>query len=253
MSGLRVDDVDGTRILTIDRPEARNALTAAMRRDLAAILADADTDDAVDVVVLTGADPAFSAGVDLKERLAGDAPPPRVRPNPGEALRAMATPVVCAVNGTCVTGALEMALSCTFVVASERARFADTHAKVGLLPGWGLSALLPAAVGVRWARQMTVTGGFVDAATALRIGLVNEVVPHDALLPRALELAAAVRGCDRTAVRASLRLYGRGEGARFDEALRLEAEALEAFRVDTSSARERFAAQTGRGQGEGTT
>src|SRR5258707_536429 len=128
MTGLVVEDAQsspGVRIVTIDRPEARNALTADMRREFAAIMATADADPTVDVVILTATDPAFSAGVDLKERLAGDTPPPRVKPNPGEALRAMSTPVICAVNGTCVTGALEIALSATFVIASDRARFAD--------------------------------------------------------------------------------------------------------------------------------
>lgn len=265
MTGLRVETAAsamgtestasalGVRVVTIDRPEARNALTADMRRAFAAIMAAADADPDVDVVILTGTDPAFSAGVDLKERLGGDSPPPRVKPNPGEALRAMSTPVVCAVNGTCVTGALEMALSTTFVIASDRARFADTHGKVGLLPGWGLSALLPSAVGLRWARQMTITGGFVDAPTALRIGLVNEVVPHEELLPRAVELATAIAACDRNAVRASLALYAKGQGVTFDEGLRLEQVALDAFRVDSASARDRFTAQTGGASGTAAT
>ena len=248
MTGLLVELAPGTtgvQLVTIDRPEARNALTAEMRREFAAIMAASDADPTIDVVILTGTDPAFSAGVDLKERLGGDSPPPRVKPNPGEALRAMSTPVICAVNGTCVTGALEMALSATFVIASDRARFADTHGKVGLLPGWGLSTLLPNAVGLRWARQMTITGGFVDAPSALRIGLVNEVVPHDELLPRAVELGNAIAACDRNAVRASLALYTKGQGVPLDEGLRLEQAALAAFRVDSASARDRFAAQTG--------
>src|SRR5206468_8047502 len=109
--------------------------------------------------------------------------------NPGKALRAMATPVVCAVNGACVTGGLEIALSCTFVVASERARFADTHARLDVVAAWGLTALLPRAVGVRKAAEMSITGNFVDAEEALRLGLVNHVVAHDELMPFTRALA----------------------------------------------------------------
>ncbi len=127
---------------------------------------------------LTGSDPTFTAGVDLKERLAGGVPLPRVRPNPGEVLRSFSKPVICAVNRPCVTGGLEIALSCTFVVASERAAFKDTHARLGLMPGWGLSALLPRAIGMRLAADMTVTGRVVDAAGP-QVGLVNTVVAHD--------------------------------------------------------------------------
>jgi enoyl-CoA hydratase len=104
----------------------------------------------------------------------------------------MRKPVLCAVNGACVSGALEVALSCSFIVASERARFADTHALLGVVPTWGLTALLPRAVGVRKARQMSITGEFVDASEALRLGLVNHVVPHEQLLSFALGLAARV-------------------------------------------------------------
>ena len=93
------------------------------------------------------------------------------------------------MNGACVTGALEIALSCTFVVASERARFADTHARLDVVAAWGLTALLPRVVGVRKAAEMSITGNFVDAEEAFRLGLVNHVVPHADLLPFTLALA----------------------------------------------------------------
>jgi enoyl-CoA hydratase len=173
-------------VLIINRPAARNALTRQMRRDFPAFVAAADADDSVAAVILTGADPAFSAGVDLKERAAGAQPP--VIPHPGDVLRAARKPVIAAVNGSCVTGALEMALSCSFIIASSDARFADTHSRVGLVPRWGQTALLPSAVGFRRARQMMLTGEFIDAGTALAWGLVNEVVPHADLLERCLAL-----------------------------------------------------------------
>ena len=197
---LRVADDDGVRVITIDRPEAKNALDSAMRNALIDDVADADIDAEVHAVVITATDPVFSAGVDFKESMqpaaTGDGAPAvrrrvdwALRPDPAAALRACITPTICAVNGACVSGALEIALSCTFAIASERARFADTHARLNVVAGWGLSALLPRAVGVRKAREMSITGNFVDAEEALRIGLVNHVVPHDELLARAVALA----------------------------------------------------------------
>ncbi len=100
-----------------------------------------------------------------------------------------------------VTGGLEVALACDFLVASERARFADTHARVGVMPGWGLTVLLPQAVGLRKAREMSFTGNFLTAEEALRFGMVNHVLPHDELVPFALRLAADIAGNERDGVR----------------------------------------------------
>ncbi len=234
---LCAETADGIRTITIDRPEARNALTAAMREDLRGLFADADADDSVGVVILTGVDPAFSAGVDLKELRARpanpdpDAPRPPVT-DPAAVIRDSTTPVIAAVNGVCVTGALEIALSCHIILASERATFADTHAKVGLVPAWGMSALLPEAVGRRKALELSVTGAFVDATEALRIGLVNHVVPHDELLSAARVTAGAIRAADPVSVRTLLELSRRGAGLPRDEALRLERDTMEAWRAD---------------------
>jgi len=129
---LRTETRDRVLTITIDRPEAKNALTLAMRQRLEQLCADADADDAVDVVVLTAVDPVFCAGADVKEiAQLGSALPPT---NPGAALRSVSKPVLAAVNGACVTGGLELALSCDFIVASDRARFADTHARLGVIP-----------------------------------------------------------------------------------------------------------------------
>jgi enoyl-CoA hydratase len=235
-----------TLLVVLDRPEARNAMNRATRRQLIKLMAEADADPEVRAVVLTGRDPAFSAGVDLKETLNDPhyRPPPN---NPAQALRAMRTPVIAAVNGACVSGALEVALACSYVLASDRAKFADTHARIGLIPSWGLSAALPQAVGVRRARQMTLTGDFVDPQTALVWGLVNEVVPHDGLLDRALGLAASMAEVPEHATRAVLSLYSRGEGASLATALGLEAETHALWKVENTGAKERFAATIARG------
>jgi enoyl-CoA hydratase len=222
-----VDDGEGVRTITINRPEVKNALTAAMRTRLCELVEAADADASTRAVVITAVDPVFSAGVDFREVASGSTGPSR---NPGKALRAMTTPVVCAVNGACVTGGLEIALSCTFIVASERARFADTHARLDVVAAWGLTALLPSAIGVRKAAEMSITGNFVDADEALRLGLVNHVVPHAELLPFAHGLAREI--APTGAVTEVLDLYRRGDGLPLADALALEAEHVSGRTVD---------------------
>ncbi|STZ74196.1 enoyl-CoA hydratase [Mycolicibacterium fortuitum] len=218
---LRTEQHGAVRVLTIDRPEAKNAMHGELRAALRAAMTEADRDVAVHAVILTGVDPVFSAGVDFKrlERSPDETGSP-LDPTPAAVVRAMRKPVICAVNGACVSGALEVALSCSFIIASERARFADTHALLGVVPTWGLTALLPRAVGVRKAREMSVTGAFVDAEEALRIGLVNHVLPHDQLLSYTLDLAARIPGS--AAVADMLRLYRSGEDLSLAGALALE-------------------------------
>jgi enoyl-CoA hydratase len=221
MSDLLVSTSGGICTITLNRPAKRNALTVSMQDSLVEELAAADQDPAVRAVVLTGADPAFCAGVDFADSsLFADRYNNRFRTDPGRALRAMTTPVICAVNGPCVSGGLEIALSCSFIVASERASFADTHARLDVVPTWGLTALLPRAVGVRTAREMSLTGRFVSAEEALRLGLVNRVVPHGALLPFVTELARGI--ASTTAVSDVLRLYAQSEDLSFAAALELE-------------------------------
>lgn len=185
---VRVEVIDGVAVVTMNRPEARNALNTALRTALPARLRDLDADPDVVAMVLTGADPAFCAGLDLKEistqGLGGGGSEPSNLPFAG-----LAKPLIGAINGPAVTGGFELALGCDFLIASERASFADTHARVGVMPGWGLTVLLPQAIGIRRAKQMSFTGNYVDAHTALDWGLVNAVVPHDDLVPAARSLA----------------------------------------------------------------
>jgi len=176
---------DGVAVLTLNRPSARNAVNV----ELAAALVDAvgACRDARCIVV-TGADPAFCAGLDLRnlgtDKLAD-------LPRFIDAVAGSGVPTIAAVNGAAVTGGFEVALACDFIVASERARFADTHVRVGVYPGPVLVDL-PRRIGMAKAREMSMTGNFVDADTALRIGLANQVVAHADLLPVALDLAAAI-------------------------------------------------------------
>jgi enoyl-CoA hydratase len=176
---------DGVAVVTLNRPAARNAVNMELAGALIAAIGDAQD---ARCIVITGADPAFCAGLDLRS-LGTD----RLSDLP-EFINAVAMseiPTIAAVNGPAVTGGFEVALACDFIVASERARFADTHLRVGVYPGPVLVDL-PRRVGMAKAREMSMTGNFVDADTALRIGLANHVVPHDELLPFAAGLAAAI-------------------------------------------------------------
>jgi enoyl-CoA hydratase len=205
---LLTEEANGVRLITLNRPEARNALSMELRRALTATMQRAEADDAVDVVILTGADPAFCAGLDLKELGAG------TRGAVDEAVIGqrgpvppMTKPVIGAINGVAVTGGFELALNCDFLVASERARFADTHSRVGIQPGWGLTVLLAEAVGLRRAKELSATGNFLDAATALTWGLVNHVVAHDELLASCRRLAADIVSNDQAGVRRIVQTY----------------------------------------------
>jgi enoyl-CoA hydratase len=201
--------------ITLNRPEARNALSGEVLRLLSTLLKEADGRDDVDVIILTGADPAFCAGLDLREL--GD--PGRRRDQDDGAdgsvnadgvrgpFPPLDKPLIGAINGAAITGGLELAINCDFLVASERAKFGDTHTRVGVMPGWGLTVLLAQAIGVRRAREMSFSGNFLSAQEALQFGLVNHVVPHEELLPFARALATDIAGNDQEGVRQIRRTY----------------------------------------------
>lgn len=188
---LLVERRDAAAVITLHRPEVRNALNAELRAELYEAMLEANASDAA-AIVLTGSDPAFCAGLDLKA-LASDGlsgPAPQSKAGSSNApIPPLDKPLIGAINGVTVTGGLELALLCDFLIGSDRARFADTHARVGVMPGWGLTVALPQAIGIRRSRQMSFTGNFVTAAQALEWGLLNEVVDHDRLVDRAVELA----------------------------------------------------------------
>jgi enoyl-CoA hydratase len=217
---LLVDIEDRIAVLTLHRPDVRNALTPALASALMAAVGALEADDEVDALILTGADPAFCAGLDLKEAAHGlSARPPGRGP-----FGPRAKLLIGAVNGAAVTGGLELALNCDFLIASDRARFADTHARVGVQPGWGLTVLLSRAVGVTRARQMSLVGEYVDAATADRWGLVNQVVAHHDLLPVCRRLAASYVATEQVGARRLLRTYADVFATTVDEAWEIEAE-----------------------------
>ncbi|HZZ89159.1 MAG TPA: enoyl-CoA hydratase [Caulobacteraceae bacterium] len=204
-------------LVTLNRPSARNAINFELCTAFcAAIAASQDAR----CIVVTGTDPAFCAGLDLKnlgvDRLAE-------LPSYAAALDGSKVPLIAAVNGAAVTGGFEIALGCDFIVASERAVFADTHVRVGVYPGPVLVDL-PRRVGMAWAREMSMTGNFVDAATALRIGLANHVKPHDELVPFALELASQIADADPRMITAMRADWNANVGPPVAEARRIHAE-----------------------------
>jgi enoyl-CoA hydratase len=231
---LTTERVGAVVTITLSRPAARNALNTALGADLAEALRSADRDAECRVVILTGSDPAFCAGLDLRElgqRGLDASGPGGMTLACFEAMVAMTKPVVGAINGPAVTGGLELALDCDFLIASDRAAFADTHLLVGALPGGGLTVRLPQAVGLRFAKQMSFTGRFVDAEEALRVGLVNEVVPHDELLATAMHIATEIATVDSEIVATMRRNYDAAAATSFGEGLILERRAFGEWKV----------------------
>jgi enoyl-CoA hydratase len=255
---LLIDQRGAIRILTLNRPKARNALTTGLIDAIREALNDADSDNQVDVVVLTGSDPAFCAGLDLRELGASGANAARISGQQiptGHPWAPLHKPLIGAINGAAITGGLEFALACDFLIASEHARFADTHARVGVLPGWGLTARLPAAVGRGFARRMSMTGDFVNAEEALRVGLVTQVVPHDQLMATTLDVALSVVQNDQRGVQALLGSYDRAEDHLVAPALEVEDQTSQNWMTgfDPATVAERRQAITTRGRTQNTT
>lgn len=184
---------NGIAVVTLNRPERRNSINRNLLVGLYNALEEIDSNGEIRAAVITGNGKSFCSGIDLsvigKENIFNPRGDGKDLP---DLFAACTKPVIGAINGHAITGGFEIALNCDFLIASENAMFADTHARVGIHPGWGMTQLLQQAVGQRMAKQMSLTCQFVDAHTALRIGLVNEVVPHDGLMPRAMQLAAFI-------------------------------------------------------------
>jgi enoyl-CoA hydratase len=229
-SVLTYVEAGGVATITLNRPQARNALNAALVAELDSALTRAEQNAEIAAIVLTGADPAFCAGLDIKEFNAHGRPPAGAS---DVILRVagLTKPTIGAINGAVMTGGLELALGLDVLIASERARFADTHAKVGILPGGGMTARLPRAVGQRLAMEMSFTGRVLDADEAVHHGLVSRVVGHDELLSTAQHIGSAIAERDQNVVRELKRLYRYSLDATQAEALDHEVAEREARRA----------------------
>ncbi len=216
---------EGVAVISLNRPEVRNALNSQILRAIPEVIASLEENPEVDVLVLTGTDPAFCAGLDLRELgdTGGNIEPEAQSSMSKGPFPERTKPLIGAINGVAVTGGLELALACDFLIASDRAQFADTHARVGVMPGWGLSVLLPQAIGVRRSREMSLTGNYVGAELAASWGLVNRVVPHEDLIGTVLELAADIRSNNQQGVRQMLQTYERTTSVTLEEGWNVEA------------------------------
>ena len=230
----------GIAVVTMNRPAAMNALSRQLRADLAATMRALEADPEVRVVILTGAgDRAFTAGLDLKElgeQGLAAANAEGADENPVKAIELLTKPCIGAINGVAITGGFEVALACDVLIASDRARFADTHARVGIMPGWGLSQKLSRLIGPYRARELSLTGNFLDATTACAWGLVNRVVAPHELLPTAKRLAADMATIDPHFSAAYKRLIADGYAATFGEGMAIEAERSVAANAQVSAA-----------------
>jgi len=191
-------DVDNQiAVITLNRPERRNAINQQLLIRLYDALDAVTVRDDVRVIIITGNGPSFCAGLDLgaigKENLfdprgdGSDLP---------DLMRACNKPIIAAVNGHAITGGFELALNCDFIIAAENAQFSDTHVRVGIHPGWGMTQLLQQTVGQRRAKQISFACQPIYAHTALAWGLVNEVLPREHLLDRAKTIAAQIVKAD---------------------------------------------------------
>ena len=219
----------GVTTVTLNRPQALNALSAALRNRIAEVFAELATDTATEVVILTGAGRAFTVGLDLKE-LGGEANAASsvTSQDLSAAVLGLHQPIIGAINGFAITGGFELALMCDFLVASTQARFADTHARVGVVPGWGLSQRLPRLIGINRAKELSLTGNYLDAETACRWGLVNRVVEPEALLPTCRQLARDIVSTDPATRHEIKRIMDAGWHATLEQGLAIELAASEA-------------------------
>jgi enoyl-CoA hydratase len=224
MNTVLLEKHEGFAIVTLNRPEAMNALSRELRRDFVAAFTACSEDPGIRVVILTGNGRAFCAGFDLKELGSAETSNTAEEADNvvAQAMAAFAGPIIGAINGHCITGGFEMALACDILIASDNARFADTHARVGMLPGWGLSQKLPRLIGLSRAREIAFTGAPVFAQQAYEWGLVNHVVAAADLLPRAIKMAQDICACVPQVLREYQALIENGYSMPLNEALNWE-------------------------------
>ena len=211
-------------IVTLNRPDALNALSRALRAEICKTFDTLATDPDIRAVVLTGNGRAFTAGVDLKEAgqtgfaLGADGGDIDL----SKSLGAYPWPIIGAINGFAITGGFELALMCDVLLASTEAKFADTHARVGIMPGWGLSQKLSRLIGTSRAKELSFSGNFLDAETAERWGLVNRIYAPEELVPAARKLAHEMTSTQPDLLRNYKKVIDDGFATTFGDGLKME-------------------------------
>lgn len=226
---LHVEIRERIAFVTINRPDKLNALNAKAKSELGSVLEGLRSDRSVDVVIITGSgDKAFVAGTDIKELTALDAVLGKTFAADGQAVFAeienLGKPVIAAVNGYALGGGCELALACHIRIASDKARFGQPEVNLGIIPGYGGTQRLARLIGKGRACEMIVTGEPIDAAEALRIGLVNKVVPHAELMAAAEKMALAIITKGQLAVRFALQAVMLADETMLSDGLGLEAD-----------------------------
>ena len=224
-----IDRDDGITTVTLNRPEALNALSSALRARIVEVFTELKEDRDTGVVILTGTGRAFTVGLDLKE-LGGEVGATAAVSSQAlsDAMTGLSQPVIGAINGFAITGGFELALMCDFLIAGQSARFADTHARVGVVPGWGLSQRLPRLIGANRAKELSLTGNYLDADTAYAWGLVNRVVEDGELLSTCRSLARDILSTDPVTRTEIKRLIDVGWHGTLTDGLEAESRASEA-------------------------
>ena len=245
----------GVTTVTMNRPEALNALSAGLRNRLTEVFTDLTEDSATEVIIFTGKGRAFTVGLDLKELGGETTADTVVSKDLGKAMLSVNKPIIGAINGYAITGGFELALMCDFMLASEHAKFADTHARVGVVPGWGLSQRLPRLIGINRAKELSLTGNFLDAETAYAWGLVNRLVPAEQLLSTAEQLAQDIVSTEPVTRNAVRHIMDAGWHTSLAEGLNIERDAnrehaKSEVRAEKVAARRAQIQQRGRSQSE---
>jgi enoyl-CoA hydratase len=219
---------DRVAVLTINRPEALNAMNVAMLGELRAVLEQIGDDDDIRVLIITGTGKAFVAGADIAHMCGFTPREAREWSELGQGtlglIENMKKPVIAAVNGYALGGGTELAMACDIRIASERAVFGQPEVKLGMIAGFGGTQRLPRLVGSGKAKEMLFTGDRYDAQAAYEMGLVNKVVPAEALLDYCVDMAKRIAGKGTQAVRLSKEAVDRGQDVALEEALRLESD-----------------------------
>lgn len=223
---LLIDVADGVATLTLNRPSALNSLNRVLRLALVTALAEMDARNDVRVIILTGSGRAFCAGLDVKELgQSGSNVSENVDGGDmGAAITGLKTPIIAAINGLAVTGGFEITLCCDIVIVARSAYFQDTHAKIGLLPGWGLSQRLPRVIGPYRAKEISLSARRVTAEEAAHLGFVTRAVADQELLAEARAVALAITQWPPDHIRRIKALIDRGYEMPFGDALQFEAQ-----------------------------
>ncbi len=221
---------DGTAVITLNRPERRNAINRELLLHLYNHLEEVNRRDDIRAAIITGNGKSFCSGIDLDAVKTENLFDPRGDGTDlPDLFHSLDKPVIGAVNGHAITGGFEIALNCDFLIASERASFRDTHVRVRIHPGWGMSQLLQEAVGIRRAKEISLSGKIVEAEEAFRIGLVNEVVAHERLMKRAGEICDEIKTADFEMIGKMKQLINSGREAPLYESFENERKGFKKF------------------------